>query len=531
MKFGRNFVLQPTPNWSGTVRVEYAKAFPKITSTAQELDLENSWHEWVVLDCCVKVCAKEESDPSVYMAQQQKVLERMAAVTKMEADIDLIPKAGSTVSTLAGMRREIRNRGKWSNNEITMSMLTSWINASIDSLEDFVIGINPMDSSVLTLSDVTVTAGTGTYDLPSDLHTLLGVAVADGTTDDGYTVLEQYRWDERYADGYGNAGIPSACRWSKFGDQLRLQPIPSWSGTIRLEYAGSSTTLSGPSDTFSFNNSWVEWVVLDVCVKCCARVGADPSVFMKQQETIQQRIQLALKAEDDYTQLPKSTSGSITLQDLRRSVRGRGNWARNDVTDNQLTQWVNASIKSLLDVMVIGDSQAFDTLADVSIVSGTKAYDIPTDLYRLLSVAMRNTSAVDGYTVLSRYNLDERYDNIFAVSSKYDTRYMLIGNKIEFQPTPNFSETCRLSYVAHPTALSAPSDTYDFKNGWEEFVILDCCAKVAMLRGENPQGWIALRDETTARILKIATRDISKPRTVVDYARRQPRNRFWRWYG
>lgn len=528
-RLGDYITLQPTPNWNGRLRLEYARALPTVSATTDSFDLENSWHEWTVLDVCVKLCAKEESDPSVYLAQKDQCEKRMAAAGAAEEHMSIQPRSVSSSATLAGLRHSIRSRGKWDDVRIvTQNMLTDWINGSIDALEDFVLGVNPVHSAMLRWSDITVVSGTGLYSLPSECHTLYGVSVKDGTVPDGYRVLEPFRWDERYADGYDDAGKAYA-RWQRWGDKLRLQPVPNWSGTLRVEYAKSYTTLSSPTQSLEFENStWLEWVALDVCVKACAKLAQDPAVYLQQKKDLEGRIVAALKMEEDTWEMPKATSGSLTLLDLRRTVRGRGGWKRSTVSDNQLTQWINASIKQLLDIMAMGDSQRFNTLKDISIVSGTKRYDLPSDLYRLTGVAVEDSSTPDGYVVVRRFDFDERYDGLLTAQTKDEIRYSLVGDQIEFEPTPAFSSGCRLSYIPYPTALAGPTDTFDFRNGWEEWVVLDCCAKMAALAGQDPSPWLAMRGDFEKRINRNIVRDMAKPRTVVDSHRRWAKNRWWK---
>jgi hypothetical protein len=518
--------LQPTPNWSGKLRLEYAATIAITGSSSQSFDFDNSWHEWVVLDVCEKCCAKEETDPSVYMAQKKATFERITVTQNIEDRVADIRRTTSTSSTLAAIRRAIRGRGPWPIEEITDSQLTEMVNSSMCGLEDVVLSTNPMHSDMLRMSDIIVVSGTGMYTLPSDTHTLYGVSVADATKPDGYCVLERFSWDERYADDYNNTP-KTACRWDRWGNQLRLQPVPNWSGKVRLEYAKSFTKVYNPTDDLAFESSWHEWIILDCCVKCAAKIKFDPAVYLAQQKAVVERIQGTIRAEEMIAQEPKTTSGSTTLADLRRSVRARGMWLRSDHADSQLTEWINASIVALVDMMVVRDPSFFVARKDISIVSGTRAYALPTNLYRLIGMAVKDPQVIDGYTVLERYNWEERYDASWS-SQKLDTRYLIVGNNVEFHPVPSWTDTVRVEYVPYPTALAVPSDTFDFRNGWQEWVILDCSAKAAMAKGGDPRMYMGQRDEVVKRLLTAMPRDIGKPKTVADAHRIARRDwRLW----
>jgi len=528
---GDKCYLIPRPNFSGQLRIEYAYAFPRYTDTSTQLDFVNSWHEWVVIDVCIKCCAKEESDPSVYMAQRKDVETRIAAGTKQERDIKNAPKTVSTSTNLQSLRRSVRGRGKWDVEKITDAQLTDWINSSVDSFEDFILSVDPTHSSMLSLKDITVTSGIGMYTIPSGVHTIYGVSVYDSTYPDEYKVLEQFRWDERYADGTENAG-KATTRWIRYGSSIRLQPIPNWTGSIRLEYAKSFQTLAYPTDALDFENSWNEWVILDVCSKCAISTQTAPDVFVGQQKLLQERITATLKTKELITLIPKSTSTSNSLMDLRRAVRNRGSWLRNDITDAQLTEWINASIRAIIDMEIMICPEMFNTIADIHVVSGTSSYNLPVRLYRLTGVSVANSDNPEGFTNIERVPFDERYDYSLLGTEKFDTRYIVLAGKIELLPTPNWTDTLRISYVISPLSLSNPTDTFDFKNGWQEWVILDVCCKVSAMKKEDPQVFMVMRGEVEERIKKCMMTDMNKCRTIVDVHRRWSSPRygyFVRW--
>jgi hypothetical protein len=533
IQFGSSFLLSPRPNWSGELRVEYIRSFPPASSSSETFDVENAWHEFVVLDCCVKCAAAEESDPQPYMVQQQAVLARMRAASMRAAEMADQEISSSSAGTLASIRRAVRGRGKFPLNDISQENLTEFVNSSARAFEDLVIGLAPARSPWLKRGDISVVAGTSKYALPSDLRVLHGVSVADGSQPDGYAVLERFRFDERSADSYWDAGVKSAVRWERFGPNLILQPKPNWNGTIRLEYTRAMPVLVYPTDALGIEDGWVEWIVLDSAVKCAVATGADPSALLAQQKLVSDRIAAALKAEEMSQILPVSASGTTTLASLRRAVRARCGVQADAATDTSLTGWLNASIRQLADIMFMADPRLFDTRKDISVVSGTKAYALPADLYRLTGVAVRDDRKVDGYSVLLRAEWDERHDGVLGITEKECTRYLLVGSTIEFEPIPTWSDTVRLSYLAYPTALSAPTDTYSFRNGYEEWVILDCCAKASAAAGKDPSPWIAMRDDFERRINRNIVRDAAKPRVVVDQGRRwlgSRWNRGWpRW--
>lgn len=75
---GSNLILFPVPSWSGSVILWYIAAPTKLVSDSDTYDGVAGFEEWVILDCCVKCMAKEESDPAVFLAQKRIIEARIA---------------------------------------------------------------------------------------------------------------------------------------------------------------------------------------------------------------------------------------------------------------------------------------------------------------------------------------------------------------------------------------------------------------------------------------------------------------------
>lgn len=65
---------------TGTVDVLYVQAPQLLALDADEFDGIAGWEDWVILDVAIKMLAKEESDPSVYVAQQARLEQRIKAL-------------------------------------------------------------------------------------------------------------------------------------------------------------------------------------------------------------------------------------------------------------------------------------------------------------------------------------------------------------------------------------------------------------------------------------------------------------------
>jgi len=494
---GGNLYLHPTPTWTGTVRLEYIPTFAGLTNPTDTVSLYDNWQEWVVLDCAMKCSALKGTDPQVYMAQQQKVEERIKAIAVQNAIDQTTP---STDGTLGNLRLAVRARGGWAKDKINDSQLTAWINGSLAALRDLVAKTDP--SHFVEYEDITTASGTRAYDLPADFYKCVGVDMHDAGYSDGYATMKQFNWTERYDDTY--AVTKANTRYHIRGNQIHLHPTPDYVDVVRLEYIPKYTALVSPTDTFETFNHWHEWLMLDVCMKASAFKGTDPQIYAAQLQKAEERIS-TFGIVDIHEQKTSSTSG--TLEDLQVAIRNRGGWRRTDVTDSQLTESINSSIAELRDLVAKSDPSHFVEFEDISVVSGTRSYSLPAGFYKCVGADAYDASYTDGYATMKQFNWTERYDDTYT-GTKANTRYHIRGDEIHFHPTPTWTAVVRLEYIPTYTALVDPTDTFDTFNHWQEHIVLNTCVKTSVSLGKDPAAFVALKSEAENRIANFAVQDI-----------------------
>ena len=113
-------------------------------------------------------------------------------------------------------------------------------------------------------------------------------------------------------------------------------------------------------------------------------------------------------------------------------------------------------------------------------------------LYKLAGVDLAvNTSTVTpAWVTLHRFNFVDRNKYVYPNSTStiygvYNMRYRLMGNSIEFIPTPSGNQTIRLWYAPKLTGLLADTDlTTIGYSGWLRYVIVRA-AKYALNKEEG----------------------------------------------
>jgi len=533
---GPKIYFTPTPGdpWADgyKFRLDYIAKPTALTDPADTISFPNNWIEWLILECSVKAATFVGTDPQAYMVQQQRMEERIAKFASRDISEDLAPEA--SVLRIDSIVKMIRSRGNWNRHTITNNEIYGLMGQGLLQLHNLIANVEPR--FFYTEDYISVTSDSRYYELPNNFYKLLGVSYYDENLTDGYAVMESFSWDERFNASYSS--IPSNTRYAIQGVYIWFEPAPLWEGTVRLEYirlpSVPSVNAFGSRDwrllfnayffgdnhatqQFSESYFWLEYIIADASSKIAVSQKEDPTQFLAQRERVEQNIKEFLLSRDISKQKTTATSG--TLKALQQSIRGRGKWPREAFTDTQLTEWINSSNAALIDLLCTHDISYFLSKEDITVVSGTREYDLPSDFYKIQGASVADDS-VDGYLALTRVQWAERWDETWS-SDKWDTRYMIRGGKIQFQPTPRWAGTVRLEYIPIPTAMTAPTSTFDYyENSWQEWVILDCCVKAAVCAGTDPQAYMAQKAQVEERIIANAEIDVGAPKQVVDTARR-----------
>lgn len=219
--------------------------------------------------------------------------------------------------TRLDLRTLIRGRGDFRSDFVSDTEINSYINDSLAALYDLLITHEP--SRFRSTADFTISSGIDEYTITSqasDFYRAIGVDVAESSSQTGYWPLYRFEWEER--NDYTFIAEKEDTRYEIRGGLIRLHPVPTWSGSIRLHYIPTAPSLSDDITTWDSVNKWTEWVVLDCLIKCATKEESDPSAWMAERARVEQRI--VANAEVDHGQ-PRTV---IDIYRGRRSRRRRG---------------------------------------------------------------------------------------------------------------------------------------------------------------------------------------------------------------
>jgi len=206
-----------------------------------------------------------------------------------------------------------------------------------------------------------------------------------------------------------------------------------------------------------------------------------------------------------------------TLSQLKQRVRERSdNESGGNISDTELTTYINHSIAALYDVLIQNfEAPYFLKETTINLVKGTETYALPADFYKIYAVDYK--SGNNKYVTMQEFQLYERNFQ-FATNPFFITeqplRYKLWDDSnIRISPADRISSgfTVRVFYIPVAPALSLDADTMKGFNGYEEFVVIDSAIKILTKQGLETNVLYAQKRDIERRIVEAAAnRDIGK---------------------
>jgi hypothetical protein len=199
------------------------------------------------------------------------------------------------------------------------------------------------------------------------------------------------------------------------------------------------------------------------------------------------------------------------------------------VSDTQWARYVNQSAAALYDEIADEFEGDFASTTSISTVAGTSTYSLGATFYRLASVPPY-VSIGGSQRRLLPMDIDAVPSLLNAGNSGWSTGqlyYRLINDdKIQILPAPDGVYTLTVWFIPAFQDMSGDASTYDGRNGWEEWVVLDAAIKAIMKEEGDASGLVAERDAKLARLKARMRHKDSAPRRVRDVTRG---DRYWPW--
>lgn len=207
---------------------------------------------------------------------------------------------------------------------------------------------------------------------------------------------------------------------------------------------------------------------------------------------------------------------TITLSALRTRFYDRGEVDSDFVDTTEANAMINLARQDYhafltsLSPDLVQSTQA----ESISVVANQSTYTLTEEAWKINGVDVQDGS---NWYALDRVSWRHRNALQNSGADRRSTRYRAIGGKITLVPTPSWSGTCRVWYVAAPASLSADGDTVSIPiPGSEDYIILHCLIQYAAKTEDDPQLFAAQLNMVKDQIKNLCDPDQENPDYVVD---------------
>ena len=233
-------------------------------------------------------------------------------------------------------------------------------------------------------------------------------------------------------------------------------------------------------------------------------------------------------------------SGEMSLAAIRLAAQQRADRVNsNFVTKSEWNAYINTSMYELYDLLITTYEDYFlatpvqftsdGTTFLYPLPNGSNSFQnaltlapfIPPALYKLKGVDINGQNANNAYITINKFNFIDRNRFIYPNSSSsidgvFNCQYRMMGNNIEFIPTPSANQNFRLWYIPRLTNLLQDTDTTSISiSGWAEYIVVKA-AYYALTKEESDTSSLVLQlQELAERIVTSASnRDDGQPDTI-----------------
>jgi hypothetical protein len=503
----KNIVIYPKPEPNFKLTLWYIPQLTRLSKFSDQIDsrIIQSYDDYIITDCCAKIAIKQGKPADPHIARKQEIIGRINTMSKgrdyeaNEPDLD----SGST--TLYNILRQVKHRADLSGTDLFTDIeLIHYINGSLTELYDLLV--QSVGSDYFIDGYECTTAGKNSLDLPEDFYKLISVDMEVAGTK--YPLL-RFSFSER--NKYLNSteaienGIPRF-KYRVVNDSLLLYPTPESGYKMTLWYIPEIPKLTKYSDQIdhSFVEGWIEYVVVDCCIKALAKQAKPADAFMAKKQELVGRINAMSRTRDYEENEPELDSGDTTLFNLIRQIKHRGDLNVTDViSDIELIHYINGSRKELYDLMIQSFGNDYFVDGYEFSTAGKDTIDLPDDFYKLVAVDVKVNSIT--YPLL-RFNFAERNKYLnsdeIIVNGIPKFRYRLVNKSLILHPVPETGYKMAIWYIPQLGNMVKYHDKEDNNviDSWMEYVVVDCVIKAMAKQGKPADAFIAKKQELIARI-------------------------------
>lgn len=188
--------------------------------------------------------------------------------------------------------------------------------------------------------------------------------------------------------------------------------------------------------------------------------------------------------------------GEMSLSEIRLQAKQRADREKSQfVTDIEWNKYINQAYFELYDLLVTVYEDYYLAPPISFVADGTNfSYNLPTGsntflnasnvtftpqaFYKLAGVDLSLNAPTNSYVTINKFNFIDRNKYLYPtpggnIYGVFNLQYRVMGNAIQFIPTPTSGQAIRLWYVPRLNVLLQDTDTtITGVSGWSEYIIV-----------------------------------------------------------
>lgn len=228
-----------------------------------------------------------------------------------------------------------------------------------------------------------------------------------------------------------------------------------------------------------------------------------------------------------------TAAGEMCLSQIRLASQQRADRVNsNFVTMPEWNQMINQSMYELYDLLITTYADYYLAPAISFPADGsTYLYPLPNGtnyngagaFYKLMGVDLSLNAATNSWVTINKFNFIDRNKFVYpntasTIYGVFNLQYRVMGDHIEFIPTPTSGQSIRIWYVPRLPQLLLDTDTTTSSvSGWVEYVIVDAAIKALQKEESDVSVLMAQKAALKMRIEEsAANRDAGAPDRISD---------------
>lgn len=238
-------------------------------------------------------------------------------------------------------------------------------------------------------------------------------------------------------------------------------------------------------------------------------------------------------------------TGEMCLSQIRLAAQQRADRVNSTfVSTPEWNSYINQSMFELYDLLVdvyedyyVATPIVFNSDGSTYLFplpNGTNYNGAPS-FYKIMGVDLSLNNANNAWVTIKRFNFIDRNKFVYpntasTIYGVFNLQYRVLGDKIEFIPTPTGGQQIRIWYIPRLQQLLLDTDiTTTSISGWIEYVITDAAIK-ALQKEESPVDFLMGQKMALMKRIEEAAsnRDVGQPDTISNTA---SANGYWDFNG